>query len=35
MIGQGRQARRRIAAFGKEGPLLPRFTAVHTLPDHL
>jgi hypothetical protein len=34
MIGQGRQAWRKIAGLGKEG-LLPRFTAVNTLPDHL
>jgi hypothetical protein len=34
MIGQGRQARRKIAGFGKDG-LLPRFIAVNTLPDHL
>jgi hypothetical protein len=34
MIGQGRQARRKIAGFGKEGLLLPRFTAVSTLPGN-
>jgi hypothetical protein len=34
MIGQGRQAGRKIAGLGKEG-LLPRFIAVNTLPDHL
>jgi hypothetical protein len=35
MSGQGRQARRKIAGFGKEGLLLPRFTAVNTLPGNL
>jgi hypothetical protein len=35
MIGQGRQTRRKIAGLGKEGLLLPRFTAVNTLPNHL